>query len=132
MVSSYDGATVPYPKYILLQCYTTMGMEESDYSFFVKMMPSSHIHYNDRGKFIAQKTGSFKREIEANFCFLRALNRFVRDSGSGSSSSGSGSEAIRTPEIVYGSHDESGNGVVVWINETAAHGFKPTTHCRQI
>ena len=112
-------------RHLLLQCYTTMGLEESDYSFFVKMMPSSHIHYNDRGKFIAQKTGSFKREIEANFCFLRSLNQFIKEHANDSLA-----DPIRTPEIVYGSHDEAGNGVIVWINETAAHGFKPTCHCR--
>ena len=113
-------------RHLPLQCYTTMGLEESDYSFFVKMMPSSHIHYNDRGKFIAQKTGSFKREIEANFCFLRSLNQFIKEQATDAGLA----DPIRTPEIVYGSHDEAGNGVIVWINETAAHGFKPTCHCR--
>jgi len=112
---------------IRFKCYTTMGLEESDYSFFVKMMPSSHIYYNERGKFIAQSTGSFKREIETNFRFLRALDRFVSEE---SAVTGGEWAAIRTPEIVYGSHDRVGNGVIVWINETAAHGFKPTNHCR--
>ena len=100
-----------------------MGLEESYYSFFVKMLPSSHIHYNDRGKFIAQRTGAFKREIESNFCFLPQLNKFVKNAGSQHS-------VIQTPEIVYGSHDVIGNGVIVWINETASHGFQPTPHAR--
>ena len=72
-------------------------------------------------------TGSFKREIETNFRFLRALDRFVSEE---SAVTGGEWAAIRTPEIVYGSHDRVGNGVIVWINETAAHGFKPTNHCR--
>ena len=73
--------------------------------------------------------GSFKREIETNFRLLRALNRFVSEE---TAAPGQEWAAIRTPEIVYGSHDRVGNGVIVWINETAAHGFKPTTHCRYV
>ena len=107
-----------------------MGLEESDYSFFVKMLPSSHIHYNDRGKYIAQKTAAFKREIESNFCFLRKLNQFVADAERKKEKGTQRNLAVQTPEIVYGSHDEVDNGVIVWINETSAHGYKPTSHTR--
>ena len=97
-------------------------MEESDYSFFIKMFPSSHIYSNERGKYLVKRTNAFQREIETNFCFLRRLSHFVEESNQ--------SQAINTPDIVYGSHDEEGNGVIVWMDATATHGFQPTNHCK--
>ena len=100
-----------------------MGMEESDYSFFIKMFPSSHIYSNERGKYLVKRTKAFQREIETNFCFLRQLNMFVKETMSPT-------DKIKSPDIVYGSHDEGGNGVIVWMDATAAHGFQPTNHCK--
>ena len=100
-----------------------MGMEESDYSFFIKMFPSSHIYSNERGKYLVKRTKAFQREIETNFCFLRQLNMFVKKTMSPT-------DKIKSPDIVYGSHDEGGNGVIVWMDATAAHGFQPTNHCK--
>ena len=99
-------------------------MEESDYSFFVKMFPSSHIYSNERGKYLVKRTHAFQREIETNFCFLRQLNLYSKDSNPKLSLD------VNTPDIVYGSHDEEGNGVIVWMDATAAHGFQPTNHCK--
>lgn len=105
------------------QVYTSMGLEETDYSFFVKMLPSSHIHYNDRGKFILRKTGTFKREIESNFVYLKQLRNFVMEANKKHDVQ---TDFIAFPEVVYGSHDEAGNGVVVWMNETSGHGYQPS------
>ena len=111
-----------------------MGMEESDYSFFIKMFPSSHIYSNERGKYLVKRTNAFQREIETNFCFLRRLNTFVEESTRKGLSfrdpEQKSTVQIKTPDIVYGSHDEEGNGVIVWMDATAAHGFQPTNHCK--
>ena len=112
-----------------------MGMEESDYSFFIKMFPSSHIYSNERGKYLVKRTNAFQREIETNFCFLRRLNMFVEENTRKTSELTNrdrkpSSLQIQTPDIVYGSHDEEGNGVIVWMDATAAHGFQPTNHCK--
>merc|ERR1711936_288466 len=103
--------------------FTSFGMEESDYSFFIKMFPSSHIYSNERGKYLVKRTKAFQREIETNFCFLRQLNMFVKETMSHT-------DKLKSPDIVYGSHDEGGNGVIVWMDATAAHGFQPTNHCK--
>ena len=109
-----------------------MGMEESEYSFFIKMFPSSHIYSNERGKYLAKRTKAFQREIETNFCFLRRLNIFaeetIRKNLTFNEGGNQTTASIVTPEIVYGSHDQEGNGVIVWIDATASHGFQPTNH----
>ena len=107
-------------------------MEESDYSFFIKMFPSSHIYSNERGKYLAKRTNAFQREIETNFCFLRRLSLFAEEANTTNSSTKERgkSQPINTPDIVYGSHDEEGNGVIVWMDATATHGFQPTNHCK--
>ena len=112
-----------------------MGMEESDYSFFIKMFPSSHIYSNERGKYLVKRTNAFQREIETNFCFLRRLNTFVEEAIDKNTcvKNDWGNKPIGhivNPEIVYGSHDEEGNGVIVWMDATAEHGFQPTNHCK--
>lgn len=112
-----------------------MGMEESDYSFFIKMFPSAHIYSNERGKYLVKRTYAFQREIETNFCFLRRLNMFVEESirSKNTSFNDRGNKRmgqIINPEIVYGSHDEEGKGVIVWMDATASHGFQPTNHCK--
>ena len=111
-----------------------MGMEEADYSFFIKMFPSSHIYSNERGKYLVKRTNAFQREIETNFCFLRRLNMFVEETSRKNSEltvrDGNPFLQIQTPDIVYGSHDEEGNGVIVWMDATASHGFQPTNHCK--
>ena len=108
------------------QVFTSFGMEESDYSFFIKMFPSSHIYSNERGKYLAKRTNAFQREIETNFCFLRRLSLFAEEANTTKGKS----QPINTPDIVYGSHDEEGNGVIVWMDATATHGFQPTNHCK--
>ena len=115
-----------------LQVFTSFGMEESDYSFFIKMFPSSHIYSNERGKYLAKRTNAFQREIETNFCFLRRLSIFAEEANTTNSSTKERgkSQPINTPDIVYGSHDEEGNGVIVWMDATATHGFQPTNHCK--
>ena len=87
------------------------------------MFPSSHIYSNERGKYLVKRTKAFQREIETNFCFLRQLNMFVKETTSPT-------DKIKSPDIVYGSHDEGGNGVIVWMDATAAHGFQPTNHVK--
>jgi thiamine kinase-like enzyme len=94
-------------KCILLQVYTSMGNEECSMGFFLKLLPSAAILNGDKNRNVARNLNVFPKEVRMTFGLLPQVNKLSLSKGL----------KLAIPEIVYGSHDNKGNGVVVVISE---------------
>lgn len=93
----------------LFQCYTTMGHEQCTMSFFLKLLPSAAIVNGDKNRNMSRKLKVFPREVKCTFGILPQVQKFAQQQQN--------ALTLAIPEIVYGSHDTKGNGVIVCTNE---------------
>ena len=89
-----------------------MGNEECSMGFFLKLLPSAAIVNGEKNRNAARRTKVFSREVNVTFGILPQIQKAALSKGL----------KLSMPEIVYGSHDNKGNGVVVLISEQN-HGF---------
>ena len=67
-----------------------------------------------RQRRLVSETRAFEKEIEAHFGFLPNMKHFVQEN---MSANGRASFVdISTPQIVYGSYDNSGDGIIVLMD----------------
>jgi len=92
---------------IKFKCYTSMGHEQCLMSFFLKLLPSAAITNGDKNRTLARKLRVFPKEVNATFGVLPQVQKFAKNANL----------TLAIPEIVYGSHDSKGSGVIVLINE---------------
>ena len=84
-----------------------MGNEVCAMSFFLKLLPSAAITNGDKNRAVARKLRVFSKEVKSTFQNLPQVQKFASDKDL----------KLAIPEIVYGSHDNKGNGVIVTISE---------------
>ena len=82
-----------------------MGNEVCAMSFFLKLLPSAAITNGDKNRAVARKLRVFSKEVKSTFQTLPQVQKHAKDL------------KLALPEIVYGSHDNKGNGVIVTIGE---------------
>lgn len=95
------------------KCYSDQGMEQCGLVFFLKMLPSEAIQNGDRNRKLARDLRVFENEVRTMFHLLPMVQK-------------SKSVQMCLPQIVYGSHDVDGNGVIVLIDE-AQNCYRPIT-----
>ena len=80
-----------------------MGHEQCLMSFFLKLLPSAAIVHGDKNRNMSRKLMVFPKEVKVTFGILPQVQKFAQEA----------KLALAVPEIVYGSHDTKGNGVIV-------------------
>ena len=86
-----------------------MGHEQCLMSFFLKLLPSAAIVNGDKNRNIARNLKVFPQEIHVTFGILPQVQKFA--------GFGPDKLLLAIPEIVYGSHDTKGSGVIVLTSE---------------
>ena len=81
-----------------------MGNEICAMSFFLKLLPSAAITNGDKNRAVARKMRVFCKEVKSTFHTLPQVQKWAPQD-----------LKLAIPEIVYGSHDNKGNGVIVTI-----------------
>ena len=84
-----------------------MGNEVCAMNFFLKLLPSAAITNGDKNRAVARKLRVFCKEVKSTFQKLPQVAKWA----------GKQDLNLAIPEIVYGSHDNKGNGVIVTISE---------------
>ena len=97
------------------QCYTSMGMENCSMIFFLKLLLSAAIVSGEKNRNATRRLKYFTKEVNVAFNVLPQIQRYASTNGL----------KLAVPEIVYGSHDNKGNGVIVLNNEEAARFSSP-------
>jgi len=92
---------------IKFKCFTSMGNEECSMGFFLKLLPSAAIINGEKNRNAARRNKVFQREVNVTFGILPQIQKAALTKGL----------SLAIPEIVYGSHDTKGNGVVLLIGE---------------
>ena len=83
-----------------------MGNEICAMNFFLKLLPSAAITNGDKNRAVARKLRVFPKEVKSTFETLPTVQKCVPQD-----------LKLALPEIVYGSHDNKSNGVIVTISE---------------
>ena len=95
-----------------------MGNEQVSMSFFLKLLPSVALVNGEKNRGMARKMNTFPKEVRVTFGLLPQIHKTAQKFGL----------KLAIPEIVYGSHDQRGNGVIVLTSEENRGFFVANQH----